>query len=187
MVDAATRKPARVSITNLVTGEGWMAMFNPTQFEEGVGVNYTRQNVPGLSHKPLQYAGTDNYKFELALYYRAQATDLANPFAQSAVRDKKPKGLSDVLEMRKFLQSLCYPVQSTTVGGGGPPRVLVVWPNVITLVCVVVGLKIQNRRFNVEGTPVEYVANVTFEEIRDDRIDMDEVRDLGTERNVEEG
>jgi hypothetical protein len=52
---------------------------------------------------------------------------------------------------------------------------------------VVTALKIQNRRFNVEGTPVEYVANVTFEEIRDDRIDMDEVRDLGGERNVEEG
>lgn len=187
MVEAASRKPQRVSLTNLATGEGWVAMFNPTSFSESVGVNYNRQNVPGLSHQPLQYGSTDNYKFELALFYRGASTDLVNPFTQAAVKDKRPKGLSDILEMRKFLQALCYPVQATTVGGGGPPRVLVVWPSILTLVCVVTSLKFTNSRFNIEGTPVEYVADVSFEEIRDDRITMDEVRNLGAERNVEEG
>lgn len=187
MVAAAARKPARVSLTNLATGEGWFAMFNPAQLEESIGVKYNRQSVPGLSHQPLQYGNTENYKFTLALFYRAQATELTNPFTAAAIKNKRPKGLSDVLEMRKFLQSLCYPVQATTVGGGGPPRVLVVWPNILTMVCVVTGIKFVNSRFNIEGTPVEYVATVSFEEIRDDRISMDEVRDLGGERNVEEG
>ena len=187
MVRAASRKPRRVSLTNLATGEGWVVMFNPTTFEESLGVNYNRQNVPGLSHQPLQYGNTENYKFELVLFYKGVATALINPFTQSAVKDKRPKGIIDVLEMRKFLQSLCYPVQSTTVGGGGPPRVLVVWPSILTMVCVVTSLKFTNSRFNIEGTPVEYIANVSFEEIRDDRINMNEVRDLGGERNVEEG
>lgn len=187
MVAAASRKPQRVSITNLVTGEGWLAMFNPTQFEEQLGVSYNRQSVPGLSHQPLQYGSTENYKFELALFFKGGSTAAVNPFAQSNVPDKRPRGLSDILEMRKFLQSLCYPVQATTVGGGGPPRVLVVWPNVLTMVCVVTALKFTNSRFNIEGTPVEYIATVAFEEIRDERIAMDEVRDIGAERNVEEG
>lgn len=183
MVSAAARKPRRVSLTNLNTGEGWMAMFNPTTFEEQVEVNWNRQHVLGLSHEPLQYGNTGNWNFELDLYMRGNKPTTVNPFTEATVKDKSPKGLSDIMAIRKFLMSLAYPVSGATIGEGGPPRVLVVWPHIMSLVCVVTSLKLANQRFNFEGYPVEYVASVGFEEIRDTRITSGDIRQLGTERS----
>lgn len=183
MVAPAARKPRRVSLTNLSTGEGWIAMFNPTGFEEQVQVNWNRRQVLGLSHEPLQYGNTGNWTFSLDLYMRGTKSVTANPFTESTIKDKAPKGLDDIMAIRKFLMSLAYPVSGTTIGEGGPPRVLVVWPHIMSITCVVTSVKFANQRFNVEGYPVEYVASVGFEEIRDTRISSSDIRQLGTERS----
>ena len=180
MVSSAARKPRRVSITNTSTGEGWFAMFNPTRFDEQVEVNWNRSRVLGLSHEPLQYGNTGNWKFDLDLYMRGTQTPIINPFTEVDIKDKAPKGLNDIMAIRKFLMSLAYPVSGTTVGDGGPPRVLVVWPNIMSITTVVTSVKISNQRFNLEGYPVEYVASVSFEEIRDTRISSSDIRRLGT-------
>lgn len=177
---AATTPSQRVSLTNLSNGEGYFAQFNPSQLEEQISVNYNRIAVPGLSHQPMQYTSTSNYTFDLVLFLRGKGSGIDFTNKQ---KDKKVVGLLGVQTFRRFLQSLCYPVQSTTVGGGGPPRVLVVWPNVLSLVCVVTGLKINSSRFNTTMAATEYIATVGFEEIRDTRLSMSEVRDLGSERS----
>lgn len=176
---APARQPARLSITNLDTGEGFFGQFNPTQWEEQVNVNWNRQSVPGLSHQPMQYGFTENFKFTLDLFLRGVTPGELN---QDPIRDKTVKGLAGTLDFRRFLMSLVYPRTSSTIAGAGPPRVLIVWPNVLTMTCVATSYSVQHTRFNMQGTTVEYVATMAFEELRESRLTSEQVRILGAER-----
>ncbi len=167
-LDVASERPARMSIANVATGESVEAQFNPSEFEEALEVNWTRQTVPGLSHQPLQFVNTGNVKFTLELNFEVQdpSTDL-----------------DTIHQSRRFLQSLCYPRRGAEdVVGGGPPRALFVWPNVISLTCVVTALSFKYGRFNLEGTPVQFTAKVTLEEIRDVRLLSEDVLADGSQR-----
>jgi hypothetical protein len=168
-LDVAARRPARMSIANVATGESVEAQFNPTDFEEALEVNWARQTVPGLSHQPLQFVNTGNAKFTLELNFEVQ----------------DPTSDIDQIHLaRRFLQSLCYPRRGAEdVVGGGPPRALFVWPGVISLTCVVTALSFKYGRFNVEGTPVQFMAKVTLEEIRDVRLISEDVLADGTQRS----
>lgn len=158
-----------MSIANVSTGESVEAQFNPTDFDEALEVNWARQTVPGLSHQPLQFVNTGNAKFTLELNFEAQ--DLTTD-------------LDQIHLARRFLQSLCYPRRGAEdVVGGGPPRALFVWPNVVSLTCVVTVLSFKYGRFNVEGTPVQFTAKVTLEEIRDVRLISEDVLADGTQRS----
>ena len=168
-LDVASERPARMSIANVATGESVEAQFNPSEFEEALEVNWTRQTVPGLSHQPLQFVNTGNVKFTLELNFEVQdpSTDL-----------------DTIHQGRRFLQSLCYPRRGAEdVVGGGPPRALFVWPNVISLSCVVTALSFKYGRFNLEGTPVQFTAKVTLEEIRDVRLLSEDVLADGSQRS----
>ena len=168
-LDVAAQKPARMSIANIATGESIDAQFNPTDFEEALEVNWARQTVPGLSHQPLQFVNTGNAKFTLELNFEAQ-----DPTAD----------LEQIHLARRFLQSLCYPRRGAEdVIGGGPPRALFVWPNVVSLTCVVTGLSFKYGRFNLEGAPIQFTAKVTLEEIRDVRLISEDVLADGSQRS----
>ena len=159
----------RVTLANLNTGEFWIAMYNPTEFEEQVDVNWNAINVVGLSHQPLQYGGTGNWRFSLELFVLSDT--------------RLFESISNTTQIRNFLMSLAYPVAATSVSEGGPPRVCVSWPNLMTLTCVVQSIKFSNSRFNYEGYPVEWTASIDFEEIRDTRITSQKIRQDGTSRS----
>jgi hypothetical protein len=168
-IETAGRTPARMSIANVSTGASIDAQFNPTEFEEALEVNWARQTVPGLSHQPLQFIHTGNAKFTLELNFEAQDPTTS---------------LDEIHRSRRFLQSLCYPRRGADdVIGGGPPRALFVWPNVVSLTCVVTALSFKYGRFNLDGTPVQFTAKVTLEEIRDVRLLSEDVLQNGTQRS----
>src|SRR5512138_272771 len=168
-LDLASERPARMSIANVASGESVEAQFNPSEFEEALEVNWTRQTVPGLSYQPLQFVNTGNVKFTLELNFEVQ-----DPSTY----------LDSIHQGRRFLQSLCYPRRGAEdVVGGGPPRALFVWPNVISLTCVVTALSFKYGRFNLEGTPVQFTAKLTLEEIRDVRLLSEDVLADGSQRS----
>jgi contractile injection system tube protein len=168
-IGTAGQTPARMSIANIATGQSVTAQFNPTEFEEALEVNWARQTVPGLSHQPLQFVNTGNTKFTLELNFEAQ---------------DPTRSLDEIHASRRFLLSLCYPRRGgDTVAGGGPPRALFVWPNVVSLTCVVTSLSFKYGRFNLEGTPVQFTAKVALEEIRDVRLLGEDVLREGTRRS----
>lgn len=168
-LDAATQRPARMSIANVSSGESVEAQFNPTELEEALEINWARLAVPGLSHQPLQFVHTGNTKFTLELNFEVQ-----DPTAT----------LDRIHFSRRFFQSLCYPRRGAEdVIGGGPPRALFVWPNVISLTCVVTALSFKYGRFNLEGTPIQFTAKLTLEEIRDVRLASEDVLADGTQRS----
>jgi hypothetical protein len=168
-LEAAGQRPARMSIANVSTGDSIEAQFNPTEFEESLEVNWARQTVPGLSHQPLQYVNTGNAKFPLELNFEVQdpTTDL-----------------DAIHRARRFLLSLCYPRRGAAdVASGGPPRALFLWPNVVSLTCVITALSFKYGRFNLEGTPVQFSAKLSLEEIRDVRLSSEDVLASGSQRS----
>lgn len=168
-LEIISRRPTRMSIANTATGDSIEAQFNPSDFEEALEVNWARLTVPGLSHQPMQFINTGNVKFNLELNFDA-AGDTT--------------GIEQFKLARRFLQSLCYPRRGAQdVIGGGPPRALFVWPNVVSLTSVLTGLSFKYGRFNIEGTPIQYTAKVALEEIRDVRLLSEDVLSDGSQRS----
>jgi len=172
-LEVVSRRPARMSIANVATGESIEAQLNPSELEEALEVAYNRLTIPGLSHQPLQFTNTGNLKLTFELMFEA-----LEPAAD----------LPRLLLARRFLQSLCYPPRGAQdVRSGGPPRALFIWPNLASLTCVITGLTFKHQRFNLEGTPVQFSAKVTLEEIRDVRLTSEDVYLDGTERSGASG
>lgn len=158
---------ALMCITNLSTGRTFEVQFNPENFTEQIDVNYSRHVVPGLSHEVLQYIGTKNDKFEMDLFFKADTRD-------RVVRN---------LAARRQLQSYCYPKRTTdALIGSGPPRILFVWPQFISLTCVLTGVGFTYSRFSPSGLPLEFTASVKIEEIRQVRLLSEDIEQNGSLR-----
>lgn len=173
MSDIAQKyKPARMSLTNLATATGIEAQFNPTELEESLAVNWNRLAVLGLSHKPKQYQQTDNHEFEFELAFRAW--------------DDTGNRLDDIALSRRFLLSLCYSSRASAgsgVSGGAPPRVLFVWPKLVSLTATINKIRIKHSAFNKEGDPIHFAAKIELDEIRDARLYSEDVYLNGTIRS----
>ena len=167
------------------------ALFNPSVIEEHIGVKYGGQVVPGMSHTVLQYSHTENHEIDMDLRFLVDS-DLRygfNAFDDVGIGTNTPgtsKTLDTVLEARRFLMAMCYPRSNEhTVAGGAPSRVLVLWPGLLALVCVIKDVKFKHQQFNVHGQPVDMIADVKFVEIRDSRLTAERVAYQGTERGSE--
>lgn len=170
MVAAARRIPDRLTFGNLATGEEMTAQYNPTELEETIKPEYAKLKVLGLSHEVHQYQNTASagWKFELAF---------------SAFADDGSK-LDDLLKSRRFLHSLCYSSRSAqTVAQAVPPRVLFVWPTLISVSAVIVGLKFKFTDFSLGGAPIRMTVSVEIDEVRDERLYSEDVRANGTIRS----
>lgn len=160
------RKPERLYITDLQTGDTIHAQFNPTDFEEYLRVDWPKHRVVGLSHRPMHYLGTENTEINFELYFDILVDNGTT--------------IDTILNARKFLQSLCYARRGASdVRHGEAPRALFVWPNFITLNCVIDDLRFKYERFNYEGVPTRYCVKVKIEEIRDVRLYLEDVRGQG--------
>lgn len=164
--------PARAMIVNLATNERFTVQFNPTVLEESLDVRFARIDVPGLSHQRLQYQGTGNKTIPLELFMSQLGADLRRG------RAGEPPYVATT--MKNFLESLAYPQGTSESGQQGTPRILFIWPSMITMVCRVVKISFLHRQFSVRtGATTMLVCNLTVEEDRDMAILMDDVRQRG--------
>jgi hypothetical protein len=164
-LDVARSRPPRCVLVNTTTGESMDCLFNPTQLSEKVGVNYTRQVVPGLSHQPLQYQSTGNWQVPGVEFY-------LDAYASAALPNDP-----GIAHFRAFLRSLTVPPAGTEgVVATAPPRVLFVWPNVLTVETVLTEVEFQYRQFGSDGAALVYTATCTFEQILDVRVTSEALR-----------
>ena len=85
-------------------------------------MNWNRQVVPGLSHQVLQFQSTSNRQLTGVEFYLDRFFATEQP------------GDPNILEFRAFLRALTVPPAVTEgVLVTAPPRVLVVWPKVLTI------------------------------------------------------
>ena len=129
-------------------------------------MNWNRLAVPGLSHQVLQFQSTANRQLSGLEFY------LDRFFAAEQPGDVK------ILEFRAFLRALTVPPKGTEgVAATAPPRVLFVWPGVVTVECVVASVEFLYKQLAVDGTVLVYTASVSFEEILDTRVTSEELRE----------
>ena len=84
----------------------------------------------------------------------------------------------ELLDFRAFLRALTVPPEGTEgVPATAPPRVLFIWPEVVTVECVVASVEFQYKQLAVDGTVLVYTATVGFEEILDTRLTSQEAAD----------
>lgn len=164
-LSSAMTRPPRCVLVNVSTGESMPSLFNPTQLTEKLQVNWNRQVVPGLSHQVLQFQSTSNRQLTGVEFYLDRFFATEQP------------GDPNILEFRAFLRALTVPPALTEgVLATAPPRVLVVWPNVLTIECVVASIDFQYRQLAVDSSVLVYAASVTFEEILDTRVTSETLR-----------
>jgi len=169
--------PPKLTIVNLVSNDELEVQFNPTQLMEQIEVNWSRQTVPGQSHEPLQFVNTANFKIDLELFFRALTED----------------ELTKIHFARRQILSWAYPRDiGGDIVGGGAPRLLLLWPQMLSITCVMTSVQITHSRFNSKGKSVSFTARVALEEIRDVRLHFDEVAEdnvlrFGVDVDIEEG
>ncbi len=170
MPDASVRrKPARMSLIKLSTGDELFAQFNPTEFEEEVAVTFQRQKILGLSHTNMQYSNTENWQSPLKMHWEAF--------------DDSGNKLDNLLAARRFIHSLCYgPRGAQDIVGGAPSRVLFIWPSLLSMLTFVTKIKFKFTQFNLNGAPVRADAEISIEEARVLKLFSEDVADEGTFR-----
>lgn len=165
----AGARPPRLSITNLRTGETYYFPFTPETFKETIKANWNKQTILGMSHNNLQYSNTDNYEIDPMKFF---------------FRGDSPEEVDLIHEGRKYLMSLMYAsAGADSVREGGPPRVLFIWPQMVSMTCVIEVLSLSHLKFNVEGRSTMFTAELGFLEIRDSRLTSEDVREQGTQRS----
>lgn len=162
------QSPSKVYLINTDTTETLTAQYNPDGFEENVEVSWASLTIPGLSHEPMQYTNTKNWATKLEMFFSAEG---------------QGGSVSVLQEARKFLMSLCYPIGSAEhIDFGGPPRVLLFWPNILAMEVIIKSLKIKHELFYKTLDLRQYRADLEIVEIRDTRILGSDVRRDGTIR-----
>jgi hypothetical protein len=159
--------PAKMTLVNLITGEPLEVQFNPEELGEEVSANWTKVSIPGLGHQLLQFVNTNNHTFSLDLFFDGEGAEQ----------------LARLDDARRYLLSLTYPVGSAgDVATGGPPRVLFVWPNLVSFSAQVTKVSMKHQRFTKNLASSRFLAAIEVEEVRDGRLTSEEVRAYGTQR-----
>jgi len=144
-------RPPRLVMINLVTSEELEAWANPAQLTETRSAQWNRLAVPGLGYQPLQYAGTTN----------RQLADVELAFDRRWAPD------ADLDVARRFLDMLVAP--ATTEVASAPPRLLLVWPKLLSLEVVAESVELTHEYIASDGTPLAMRAKLTFEAIAEPR------------------
>lgn len=168
MVDLAAQ-PERMSFTNLATAETVEAPLNPTELNEALRANWEELEVLGLSHPIPQYKSTGAHTLTFTIRCDAYSGG-KNRMAYN-------------LAFRRFLLSLFYSGRGAKdVQGGAPPRFLFNWPGFITLTCRIESAEFKHVLFTKEGLPRLFDVDISIKEIRDVRLNSEDLSSNGTLR-----
>lgn len=166
--ESLNERPPRGVLRNVETGRALEFQYNPESIKEKLEAVYVDLAVLGLPHEPDMYDHTKSLAIgPLELNFDAMGIEGTT-----------------VHEKRLFLHSLMYPRRGADdVTGGGPPRVLFIWPNLYSIVCRVRSLEIEFLRFFNDMRPALFKATITLVESRLVRLASEDVLNNGTLRS----
>lgn len=161
-----------MSLGNLATGDSLVMQYNPEGLNEKLEAVFNELIIQGQSHPQLQYGSTKAHTFPSV------------KLSFDRLISQGPGGLRyDTAKARRWLLSIMYSSRaSKDVASGAPPRILFVWPGLISMRCHVGSLELDNWRFGLDGKPTGFHATLEMKEVRDVRIYMEDVLASGTER-----
>ena len=144
------------------TGNSLNLNWNPNQFQRTFKVNWSRQQIPGLSHQRSQYINTENQKVEFDIV--VDGLDVG--------------GASEVEKHRRFLESLCFPRQSKRIEGAGPSPVIIGQPNYLHITVLIDEIQFTDELFYSNGACRRFTAKIKVAEELSRRRTSREVREL---------
>lgn len=170
VTDALNREPPKMSLTNVVDPRDTIfPQFNPEQIRETLKSQWERITIPGLSHQRLNYISSDNHGFRFKLQYDGTG------------RDEDTRLLHE--DHRRWIQAHFHPRGGAdSILGGSAPRLLFIWPNLISMTAIIDSADFTLKRFTSELKLIAWEVSLTLAEIRDVRLTFEEVRAQGTQR-----
>ena len=161
--------PPKMHLVNLTTEDELEAQFNPTELEETIAATWTKQKVQGFSSTIKQFTNTEDLAMSFTLRFDANGVG--------------PTNLSRLLYARSFLMAACYPrALASSLESAGAPRLLFVWPGLISMTCVLTNVTFSHKQFNRNALTTILDAKVSLEEIRDTLLTSEDVLAFGTDR-----
>ena len=152
-------RPPRVKIVNTEDGNELECQFNPTELARELEVAYNFISADGLGYSPVQYRSTGAQTIKIAFDLSAIGKDPA-----------------EMMKALRFFESLCFPLKTT----GAPPPILLVWPNFISLTCVVTRWKEDTSMFRTKDMqPILGRVELDLAEARATALYSEDVLDKG--------
>ena len=181
---AAAAIPERMYIQSVDRPEEKVeAQFNPEKLKETFGVDWQKFRIPGLSHQRLQYGSANNVEYRFELYFNA-AAGWSMRDTGGVTSDIGASLVAKNLAARNQLSAWRLRRREEVLGAiGDTQRLLFVWPNFISLTCVLVSAEIEYTAFNLIGQPTCFRVEVLLEEIRDVMLYAEDVLASGTQRS----
>jgi hypothetical protein len=160
-----SRVRTKCTVVNTHTDERMSPIFNPTVLEQQLSASYERKRPVGMPHSTQQYKGTDNMVLNLDFYLRTTDSD-SHRFNE---------------QFRNFMTAFLYPTEAATdVVTGGPPNMLFVWPNYVSLLFKVQTINVRSERFRrTDLAPYQQVMTCVVEEARNTRRTSESMRSSG--------
>jgi hypothetical protein len=159
--------PERMTITDLQADESITVQFNPKELKRKLAANYAMKEVLGNSHQEHEYLNTVTQELTFDLFSLVET----------------PEQLAQSEDAMKFLESLLYaPANPDSIASGAPPRVLIVWPNTLSLTCRLGAIEFTHQRFNRHGHTTQWTARTTWTQALLRRITKQDVRTHGARR-----
>ena len=166
----ANVKP-KLLLVDMASGDEFEAPFNPTELVTTVVAKWAKLLPIGHTTSRMHYEGTESPSFpiDLLLWLKAVENEPGSGF------------LRDIQEIQRFLLSLMYPAEmASTVHSSAPPRVLVIWPNEVSMVVRVERVVIRRIQFrNTDLRSMVSRAQMQVTGIRGSRVSSEEVRETG--------
>ena len=170
---ATPRRPERVTITHVDSGEFMSCQFNPDEVKEKLRANYNAVEIAGMPHKELQWVSSDNLQISCELGFDALSTEGAGRFDVS--------GAVGIEDARRFLHAFFYPVAGAeSVAGGAPSNLLFSWPGLYATECKLTDLDVTFKRFAWTMQPTLFSASIKLEVVSAIRRSRDDVMTYGT-------
>lgn len=136
--------PQRCVLVNLGTAERTSCQFNPARLQERIGnVQYARKEPIGASYQVMHYRSTHNRQVVVDFYMDSIGTGF------------------DIDGFRRFLLALTRAAPSQF--RNGPPALLFIWPNRLTVVARLVDVAFLDEQFASDGRVLVSTAQCTLE------------------------
>lgn len=156
-------EPPKMSLTNIDDpSKSISPQYNPEKLKQKISANWAEQTIPGFSHKRLHYIDTSNDGFSFSLHFDSIG---------------EPKSTQERnMAIRRFLMAHCYARGGAqSIITGAPPRLLLVWPSLVSMTAIVRDLDFTYSRFNRLLEPIVWDVDVVLQEIRDVRLSFEDV------------
>jgi hypothetical protein len=151
-------------ITNTLTGQKILVMFNPEEYTLNREINYAQSVIPGLSGPVLQFVAGNMQTLEMELFLDTYEEHRLGNRVLNNARD----------DVRGFTNQITD-LMNIQPASHGPPVLLFTWAS-LSFTCVLARASQRFVMFLPDGTPVRARLQVVFNEFRNVDLEAKEVK-----------